>query len=291
MRQQQQTTVNDSLDSLLQTQLKKMACAQMPQQPLDLTDNIMADISRAEALSREKETASKCIEIKENKECMKMKPFVKSKKLLVATMVAALCLTTATCFAMGKIAGYAGGTHRVSDEYPSSAKIEKVLHAPADSIEKFSNGFAFTSYSVGKTSSYDENGNKMETLPEVALEYQNADQTWLVLNISPVFTGQTFDAPGATEIPYNDEIMFRYHNDHYRFVPVDYEISPEEQELMDANQLYISYGADEVDDCYMSGISWVKDGLCYHLGGKDLPLDQNDMVQMAKEIITQGAAR
>lgn len=266
----------DFLDCLLKSELQKMADP-FPRQ-VDLTDAILAGIQETEQRKKGISYGDK----NKKKEYMHMK----RRKLLVAGLVAALCLTGATCFAFGKIGGYSSHSYRVGGDFPTQEKVESILSAQVDTIENFSNGFHFTDYSVGSGHSYDENGHVMETLPQVVFEYRNAANEWIMLDIYPVFSGQEFSETD-TIIPYDNEISFRYNKDHYKFVPLNYEISPEEQTQMDAGELFLSYGSDSVDDCYMSNLSWVKDGIYYSFVGKDLSLDQDQLVEMAKELVAQ----
>ena len=213
---------------------------------------------------------------------------MKSKKVLVAAVAAALCLTSATCFALGKIASYEGHSHWVEGDFPTVTKMEQVLDARPDVVENFSNGFKFSRYSVGETTSKDENGAKLEALPQLSLDYRNADNQWIALSIGGVFTGQDFgEVSGTITLDSGESINYYYAKDHYKFVPVNYEVTPEDQKAMDAGELFIGYGSDAVEDCYMTNLTWVKDGMKYNLCGQDLDLDQDGMVQMAKEVMGQ----
>lgn len=214
---------------------------------------------------------------------------MKSKKVLVAAVAAALCLTSATCFALGKITGYESHSYRAGEKFPTVTKMEQVLNTRPDVVESFSNGFKFTSYSIGENTTRDENGAKLEALPELSLDYRNADNQWLVLSIHGIFTGQDFGSvSGVITLDNGEKINYHYAKDHYKFVPVNYEVTPEDQAAMDAGELNISYGSDAVEDCYMTNMTWVKDGMEYNLCGQDLNIDQEGMVAMAKEVISQG---
>ncbi len=212
---------------------------------------------------------------------------MKSKKIFIAAIAAVLCLSTATCFALGKITGYVGHSHKVSDQFPSVAKMEQVLDARPDAVENFSNGFRFTEYAVGNFSTYGENDAKIETKPQLSLLYANDAKQTLNLLIHPLLTGQELDGDNVTKIPYNDEITLYYSVQHHKFVPPTYEPTPEEQALVAAGELSIGYGSVDIDDCYMTNLSWVKDGISYCFIGQDLDLTQDDMAQMAAEVIGQ----
>ncbi|MCI8335927.1 MAG: hypothetical protein HFI72_01990 [Peptococcaceae bacterium] len=125
-------------------------------------------------------------------------------------------------------------------------------------------------------------------MPELSLDYRNADNQWIVLSICGVFTGQDFgDVSGTITLANGESIDYHYAKDHYKFVPVNYEVTPEDQAAMDAGELFISYGSDAVEDCYMTNLTWVKDGMKYNLCGQDLALDQDGMVKMAEEVMSQ----
>lgn len=256
-----------------------------------------------ERINKESETAAKCAEPENQLQkeednhivaalyCSNQKERtpMKSKKILVAAIAAALCLTSATCFAFGKIGGFVSHSHWVEDDFPSITKMEQVLNTSPDVVENFSNGFNFTRYSIGEATARDENGAELETLPRLSLDYRNADNQWIALSINGVFTGQDFgEVSGSILLDDGEKVNYHYAKDHYKFVPVNYEITPEDQKAMDVGELFIGYGADAVEDCYMTNMIWVKDGMKYTLCGQDLSLDQDDMVEMAKEVITGG---
>ncbi len=224
----------------------------------------------------------------ENHNLIKENKPMKSKKVLVAAVAAALCLTSATCFAFGKIASYEGHSHWVEGDFPTITKMEQVLDVRPDVVENFSNGFKFTRYSVGETASKDENGAKLEALPRLSLDYRNEKNQWIALSICGVFTGQDFgEVSGTITLGNGESIDYYYAKDHYKFVPGNYEVTAEDQAAMDAGELFISYGSNAVEDCYMTNLSWIKDGMKYTLCGQDLEIDQAGMVEMAKEVMSQ----
>lgn len=265
------------------------------------TDQIMEYIIKAETIQENMETIIPLQEkepedivtplycsASQNQNVTKEKKSMKSKKVLVAAIAAALCLTSATCFAIGKIVGYESHSYRAGENFPTGAQIEQVLNARPDVVENFSNGFKFASYSIGETATKDENGTKMEVLPQVSLDYRNEKNQWIMLSISGVFAGQDFgEVSGVITLDNGEKIDYHYAKDHYKFVPVNYEVTAEDQEAIDAGKLNISYGSDTIEDCYMTNLTWVKDGMKYNLCGQDLSIDQAGMVQMAKEVISQ----
>lgn len=269
------------------------------------TDKIMEHIHKAEASQEAAQENSETImplpakepkdivtplycSASENQNLTKEKKPMKSKKVLVAAVAAALCLTSATCFALGKIASYESHSYRAGESFPTVTKLEQVLNTRPDVVENFSNGFKFTRYSVGETATKDENGAKLEALPQLSLDYRNEKNQWIALSISGVFAGQDFGTiSGTITLDNGEAVDYYYGKDHYKFVPVSYEVTAEDQAAMDAGELFIGYGSDAVEDCYMTNLTWVKDGMKYNLCGQDLDLDQAGMVQMAKEVMSQ----
>ncbi len=293
-----ETAADQYLDQIIKEELTQLSpdCQRFLAQTdtAAFTEHIMEQIGReeetAERAQREKRLSEEeemdivtplyCRQEKERKT-------MKSKKIFVAAIAAALCLTTATCFAFGKIGSFEGHSYRAGDEFPSITKMEQVLNVHPNMVENFSNGFQFTHYSVGEESSRDENGVMLETKPRVSLQYENDAKQWIALDIRPVFTGEVFGNKKATAITYGDITLY-YFVQHHKFVPVNYEVTPEDQARMDAGELAMGYGADTVEECDMTNISWVEDGMYYSLIGQDLDLDEDDMVQMATEVISQG---
>lgn len=255
------------------------------------TEDILMNITRAEQELSQKNTEKggngiislmPCSNSKEITQ--KERTQMKSKKFLVAAIAAVLCLSTSICFATGTIDSFISHSYRAGDTFPTDAKMEQILGCLPDAVAEFSNGFLCTGYAKGASDSLDENNTKLQTLPHLALEYKKGEQSVSLL-IEPVFDGVT-PSERAVKIAYNDEITLYYSQEHYRFVPPSYEITPEEQAAMDAGELNISYGTEKVEDCRMSNLNWVKNGLSYTLTGQDLSLNQDDLVQMAKEILS-----
>lgn len=293
-----ETAADQYLDQIIREELTQLSpdCQRFLTQTdtAAFTEHIMEQIGReeetAERAQREKRLSEEeemdivtplyCRQEKERKP-------MKSKKIFVAAIAAALCLTTATCFAFGKISSFVGHSHWVEGDFPTASKMEQVLNSRPDIVESFSNGFQFIRYSVGETTSQDENGATLETKPRVSLQYENAAGQWIALDIRPVFTGETFGGEKVTAITYDNTTLY-YFVQHHKFVPANYEITPEDQARIDSGELAMGYGADTVEECDMTNISWVDDGMHYSLIGQDLDLDEDDMVQMAAEIISQG---
>ena len=54
---------------------------------------------------------------------------------------------------------------------------------------------------------------------------------------------------------------------------------------MDAGELYVSYGTDQVVENEISSVSWTSGGVLYVLQSFDTSLTESEMVEMAKEVM------
>ena len=81
------------------------------------------------------------------------------------------------------------------------------------------------------------------------------------------------------------EVQVEYRLDHYKFVPEDYELTPEDKAMLEQPGYYLSYGSDTVIEQDNHSLGWVKDGISYHIldsGAKENP---DTLFAMAEELI------
>ena len=78
-----------------------------------------------------------------------------------------------------------------------------------------------------------------------------------------------------------------YSTDTYKFFPVDYKLTEEDQEKEAAGELVISVGSEEVEIKQMEYYGWNDNGIYYSLVGFDCGFGEEAMEQMAAEIMAQ----
>ena len=81
------------------------------------------------------------------------------------------------------------------------------------------------------------------------------------------------------------DVQVDYQLDHYKFVPEDYELTPEDKVMLEQPGYYLSYGADTVIEQDNHSLTWIKDGVNYHIldsGAKEIP---DTLFAMAEELI------
>ena len=270
----------DFWETALHQELQKISQTISPVCPG--TDTIMQEI-----IKREHQLSLNSTEYKIKKERNTMThTLLHRKKFLLTALITVLCLTSATCFALSRIDNYIGHSTFKSTQYPTAAEVKDILSAEASLVKTFDNGFTFTYYSTGEISGQDENGTVLDTVNQITCLYQNPQKENVILNISPILQGEANEDYDEL-IPYNDEISLQFSKDHYKFVPPGYTITPEEQKRIDDGQFYISFGSDTVEEKDISFLCWKMNGLNYNLSSEGTALDQNALIDMAKEIITQ----
>lgn len=209
------------------------------------------------------------------------------RKIILAAAV--LCLLgSMVAVAAGKIVGYSSHTDTSQPHYTTFAELSKASAQtgfPVKAVEELAGGYRFEEGYLVQVEGHDDAGNVVSTFPELMLYYLK-DGKRITLSIKAVSDQEEKKTTGnPVDIDYQDRVL-TYSVDHYRFVPPDYEVSEEEQQAMDAGELYISYGDKEVEEQHPSFLSWDDGGVHYMLlYMNEQPLEQDAMVEMAKQII------
>ncbi len=209
------------------------------------------------------------------------------RKMIVA--VAAMCLLgTMVALGAGKVAYYSSSHNANEPDFASFADMGSAKEQtgfPVKAVEKFDNGFAFQNACVINVDAHDESGQTVDTFPELSVEYTKNGQR-ISLSIEkerPEYVESTTGNP--VDIPYKD-LTLTYRNDHYKFVPPDYEVTEEDQAAIDAGEMYLSYGSSEVELKDFHFVGWKEGEIRYSLMSYgDGALGQDEMVKMAQQII------
>lgn len=202
----------------------------------------------------------------------------------IAVIAAAMCiLGSAAVMAAGKFSGTTGHSS-AQEEFTSYGEIAKAKKKYGISFEikgpeTFENGFTFKSGRPVHVSGVDEQGNETALPVEMHLVYGKAGMADVNLNQGKTRPG---NGDSANE---NGDIRYRYIQDHYKFVPASYELTEADKAAEAAGELYISYGSDQVEENIVSSVTWSAAGVTYTLMSFDTTLTQNEMIEMAKEIM------
>lgn len=210
-------------------------------------------------------------------------------KRKVVFMAAVLCLIgSMAAIAAGKVTGWTSHTNPTKPDFVSLKDIgraEAKMGSSIQAVEKFSNGYEFTKGFITEIEESDSSGQTVGLFPSIRLGYEKGNSR---LNISLYPADKATGSEKHKEIikiPYQDYTM-TFTKDIYKFVPPEYEITPEERTLMDAGELYISYGSSAVEVEEIISLSWTMGDIHYLLmPSGQTNLTQDNLVQMAKEII------
>lgn len=217
-------------------------------------------------------------------ERMMKKRISKGKVILAA---AAMCLLMSVAAVAGGnvsawVSGIGGDTKLGS--YSQLKKADQTMGVDVKRVEKFTNGLAFYSANVGKVNEMDDAGVVLSTFPETRIWYKNGGSR-VSLSVIPLGKDDNTAKHAEEETVQYGDLTLTVTKDYYRFVPLGYEISDEEQKAIDAGQLYISYGSDKVEEEVYCSVHWESD-LRYSLMTSDVErVGEQDLVQMAKEVI------
>ncbi len=133
----------------------------------------------------------------------------------------------------------------------------------------------------------DDEFNRMDSFKEWWGRYTREGSPEISLVIHAVLPEAAENTPEPTETTVIDGIRVSYNLDHYKFVPADYELTPEDEANMEGPHYYISCGSETVKESNASHVTWEKDGIHYNLMCFDSDLDADGLYEMAEALIIQ----
>ena len=222
---------------------------------------------------------------KENEQTMNTRKTL--RVALIAAVISVLLITSAYAIS-GTVHGTV--THFMKDtgSYDSLAELpraEKTAGYPITAPERFSNGYAFETLSVGGEEAYGENNETLKEYYTVYIEYERDGKSDLTLNLSPVLDLPTErEAPEPTETREIEGVTVRFSRDHFKFVPPDYEKTEEDLAAEKTGHYYVSFGADEIMEAEYTFAGFVLEGVEYTLFDQS-GRDADFLYEMAGEIL------
>lgn len=212
-----------------------------------------------------------------------------SKMRIAVAAVAAFILIPTCVYAVGQITGYASSVS-MGHNYASYEEIDKAredIGYAFRSVESFSNGYTIDKMDISGVDKLDDKMNRVETFDEYWGTYKKDGCDKITLIIHEELPEAANEASRAMEQTEIDGITVEYLVDHYKNVPVDYEITAEDEANMEGEHYYISVGSDEVEEEDVMFTNWVQDGIYYSLMYSGTDLSSEDFFQMATELIQQ----
>lgn len=213
---------------------------------------------------------------------MKNRHFTVKKAVVLA---AVCCLLVGTVgIASSGAATYLASTNLLDayTDFSQLEKVEKKVGYEVRALETFQNAYTFQSMNIVDGKELDTEGNVIAKYQEISMEYEN--QSGSVIH----FDMQKDRMEESTRVPDKtigiSGVELSYCADHYKWVPVDYELTAEDERNLEREDYHISYGADEISEDIVTYASWKQDGIEYLLMSyEEIPMEV--FVQMAEELI------
>lgn len=213
---------------------------------------------------------------------------VEMKKSTLVKVAAAALVLVAVSGSVGFAAGrasqwYSWGSSDLNADFSDYEKSIAVFDEDAV-LKEFSNGFVFTGFSNGGSAVKDENGNTLGNGSRIDVTYTNGENS-IVYSIEKGSSTVYDDISSAAVAEYKEgDTIFYFHELKNKFVPTDYEMTPEEKVLVESGKLNVGYGSSQVEEKTSQSIYWQKDGNIHSLFGFDTGLTGEELFEMAKEL-------
>ena len=180
--------------------------------------------------------------------------FMKKKRIITFALAAVLMLALGiSAYAILGIPKWTA-THNMENtgEYTSLSElpeVEKIVGYDICLVDRFTNGFAFSKLRVDGLADYDEEYNILKEYYGVNATYRTPNGVEMMLSLSPVSDNSDSQVTrAASSSCFIGETEVRIYRDHYKFVPEDYEKTPEDIAAEAGGHYYISFGADQIEE-------------------------------------------
>ena len=209
---------------------------------------------------------------------------MKSKKKIALIAIAATLVMGITVFAAsGLVTSWFSSSSGMPDydSLPSAEQVKKDIGHDAVLIESFENGYTFDNGSIINNNLTDENKNSVEKFKSVMFRYEKDGD---MVNFSQDKYDSNMETVGDVVATVNG-VDVLYHSYTNKIVPGDYKMTDEDKKAEANGELVFSYGSSKVEIKEVQSVLWAEDGIHYSLMQIDGKLSDEDLAEMAKEII------
>lgn len=217
---------------------------------------------------------------------MKVRKTIGFRKIAVIAAII-LLLSGITVLAGNIIVYYTVGSgymrnEPVYDTLPSSDTIKKDIGLETNLLENFSNGYSFEAGNISYEENFDSEGNLIEEYKSLICYYKNKDND-IILGI---------DGSSLLGTNENSKIVSTYQGSimHYvsytnKLVPGDYQMTEQDKIDESSGKYVFSFGMPEPKTSQVQVLIWNYKGLNYSFTVIDSDITEQEMIEMAKEII------
>lgn len=217
------------------------------------------------------------------KKIMKM-----SKRRMVIVAAVAVMMMGTTAFAASKyynISSYVSWSDPRTNDTNYEATCEAAENAGITIAipEELSNGYKFDSSNDGGMKGLDEEGNTVASGDMFTVTYAKADCPDISVIVSPSFEEADYsDVTSTRDIA---GVTVCYSKDTYKFVPVDYKLTEEDEKNLNSPHYYISNGADEIEINTIENVYFWVDGKFYNILSTDNTISEEEWFDIAAELL------
>lgn len=224
----------------------------------------------------------------------RLKHELEGKNMKKFSMKKVVICVAACCFLLGTVSIASSGiisyttSHSWAFEERNFSKLKKMETKAGFSVkalELFQNGYQFSDMTIDYNVDHDENGNVIREYKGIDFSYKKQGEDMLYINTQLAETAQDESEREPDVVQVIEDIEVKYNLDTYKWVPGDYELTEEDKKNMEKDNYFISMGASKVSENQVSGVSWVQDGIYYHIGNVYGKTEPEVMFQMAEELI------
>ena len=216
-------------------------------------------------------------------EVIEMKKWSIPKAAAIA--LAGVMVTGGTALAASRILFYEASSPAYY-EYTSAADMNAKEETPVFP-ETLGAGYVFDGGNDVNVSGKDDAGNTIGTWTDQNATYHHPDGTSINLSVSKQLPDDDGRTPTESQVIAGTTVDYDY--DEYLILPAEEEaLTPEiEARLETDDHFYVSYGGESSSETYFySGVSFIKDGIYYHLYTSD-DITGEELFAMAKELLTR----
>ena len=173
------------------------------------------------------------------------------------------------------------------DSLKDLPEVEKIVGYDVCLVDRFSNGFSFSKLRVDGWADYDGDYQILKEYYGVNASYKAPDGAEMLLFLSPVSDNpDSQETRAASSEALLGETAVKIYRDHYKFVPEDYEKTPEDIAAEAGGHYYISFGADKTEERDIVSAELVLSNVVYTFHSDNAAECSDEMlIQMASELV------
>lgn len=223
----------------------------------------------------------------EEQKTVKNKGFsFKNKKKLLTVVASCVALISITVIGgtLGK--GWIGHSMLRYKTFPDKTVVSQDIGFTPKYVEALPGGFEFYMGHTGEAALVDDTDRPIVETKSLTLGYKQKETGKKVSLSSEQYPENYMMLDEGTTLveTYKGSPLY-YYEKMYKFVPVDYELTEEDNRAYANGEIEISVGSDKVTVEKVQSINWSEGDIRYSIGGNDTGLSVEDLMEMAKTVI------